>query len=132
MFFFTLVYQQSLGHHHTEETKAMLSASHRGDSPYKNLLDEMDKRQFTYTALAKLLNLSQPSLSLKMKDRCQFTDNDVAKLVEIFGKLAEYLFERDDSHSLVLASIAGENKSVLRQASFEFPINIPLYFVHNS
>ena len=58
-----------LGHHHTEEAKATLSVSHRAETPYKNLLAEMDKRQFTYSALAKLMDLTQPAFSLKMRDR---------------------------------------------------------------
>ena len=98
-----------LGHHHTEEAKATLSVSHRAETPYKNLLAEMDKRQFTYSALAKLMDSTQPAFSLKMRDQRQFTDNDVAKLVEIFGLPAEYLLARDDGQPLVLASRAGEN-----------------------
>ena len=97
-----------LGHHHTEESKAELSVSHRAETPYKNLLDEMDKRQFTYTALAKLMGSTQPAFSMKMRDQRQFTDNDVAKLVEIFGLPAEYLLARDDGQPTIITSRKGE------------------------
>ena len=97
-----------LGHHHTEETKAELSLSHRAETPYKNLLDEMDKQQFTYTALAKLLGLTQSAFSMKMRNLRQFTDNDVAKLVEIFNLPVEYLLARDDGQPTVITSRKGE------------------------
>ena len=60
-------------------------------TPYKNLLAEMKKRQLTYTALAKLLGLSPVTVSDKMRGIYNFTAKDIAKLVEIFGKPADYL-----------------------------------------
>lgn len=54
------------------------------------------ERRLTYTALAKLLGLSQPTISEKMRGKLKFTENDIAKLVEIFGKPADYLMARDD------------------------------------
>ncbi len=60
-------------------------------TPYKNLLAEMDKRQLTYTALAKLLGLAPVTVSDKMRGEYNFTAKQVAKLVEIFGKTADYL-----------------------------------------
>lgn len=61
---------------------------------YKNLLAEMDKRQITYGALAKLLELNPATISEKMTGKYNFTAKDIAKLVEIFGKPADYLMAR--------------------------------------
>ena len=96
------------GQHHTEEMCFQFSVSHREETPYKNLLDEMDKRQFTYTALAKLLSSTQPAFSMKMRDQRPFTDNDVVKLVEIFDLPVEYLLARDDSQPTIITSRKGE------------------------
>ncbi len=41
-------------------------------------------------------SLSLMSVSLKMREKYNFTVKDIAKLVEIFGKPAEYLMQRDD------------------------------------
>ena len=72
-------------------------AANRGTSPYKNLLCEMDARQITYTALARLMGFSSHKyVSLKIRGRSNFTDRDKAQLVEIFGKPIEYLLARDD------------------------------------
>ncbi len=73
--------------------------SKKYETPYKNLLSEMKKRQLTYTALAKLLDLSRTTFSGKMHGECYFTTKDIAKLVEIFGLPAEYLVARDDGLS---------------------------------
>ena len=97
-----------LDHHHEEETKLSLSLSHRGESPYKNLLDEIDKRQLTYSAFAKRMDLSQPAVSLKLRGERQFTDNDVAKLVEIFNLPVEYLLAREDGQPTTITSRKGE------------------------
>lgn len=75
---------------------ARLSATIRQNSPYKNLLSEMDKRQLSYTALGKFLGLSHQTVSEKMRSKIRFTAKEIAKLVEIFGKPAEYLMARDD------------------------------------
>ena len=72
------------------------SVRNRGYSPYKNLLNEIDKYQLTYTSLSELLGLSRPTVSDKMLDRQNFTEEQIAKLVEIFGKPAEYLMKRDE------------------------------------
>ena len=67
------------------------------DSPFKNLLMELDKRKITYRELAKLLGFkSETTVSAKMHGRQNFTKKDIAKLVEIFGKPAEYLMQRDE------------------------------------
>lgn len=126
-----------LGHHHTEETKAILRAKNlgkhcgedhylfgkhipakscvkmadakRAETPYQNLLKAIVEYPLSYGKLARLMELSQGALSMKMRDLLRFSEDDVAKLVEIFGLPAEYLFERDDGQPLVLASRAGEN-----------------------
>ena len=78
---------------HTPETRFTLSVSHRHETPHKNLLKEMDARQLSYTALAKLMNLSVTNFASKMRGKYNFTDKDKAKLVEIFGKPIEYLLQ---------------------------------------
>lgn len=65
-------------------------------TPYKNLLDELNQRGFSYGNLAKILGVSVSSVSLKMRGKQNFTDKDKAKLVEIFGKPIEYLLQRDE------------------------------------
>ena len=84
------------GKHHTGENLTKLSEMNRGDSPYKNLLKEMDAIHLTYIALAKLLGLTQPTLSEKMHGKINFTAKDRAKLEKIFGKPAEYLLYSDE------------------------------------
>ncbi|MBR6711458.1 MAG: GIY-YIG nuclease family protein [Selenomonadaceae bacterium] len=81
------------GRHHTDEENAKVSAVKRGATPYKNLLEEMDKRNLSYTSLSKLLGLANRTVSDKMNGKLRFTDKDKAKLVEIFGLPAEYLLK---------------------------------------
>ena len=75
---------------------AKLSVTRRHVSPYKNLLNEMDKHRLTYRELAKLLGLSESNISLKIRGKQNFTKEQIAKLEEIFGLPAEYLLQRDD------------------------------------
>ncbi|MBE8952068.1 MAG: helix-turn-helix transcriptional regulator [Quinella sp. 1Q7] len=70
--------------------------SKRGETSYKNLSDEMEKRQLSYKELAKLIDLSSGSVSFKMCGKINFTARDIAKLVEIFDLPAEYLMMRDN------------------------------------
>ncbi len=91
------------------EACVKMADAKRADTPYKNLLNAMIEQKFSYGKLAKLMGTSQPSLSMKMRDLRQFSEEDVATLVGIFGLPAEYLFERDDGQPLVLASRSGEN-----------------------
>ena len=72
-----------------DDAGSLISKKH--ETPYKNLLAEMNKRQLTYRALAKILGLSQPTVSEKMSGRQNFTAAQVTKLVEIFGLPADYL-----------------------------------------
>ena len=73
-----------------------ISKAQRGESPYKNLLCEMDKHYISYKSLAELLGLAKRTVSDKMLGECYFTEKDVAKLVEFFGLSAEYLMARTD------------------------------------
>ena len=74
---------------------AKISAKKRGYSPYRNLLIEIDKRHLTYRGLSKLTGISKSALPLKMSGKVKFTANEIAKLVELFGKPAEYLFKEE-------------------------------------
>ena len=103
-----------VGLKHTQETLAKMSAAHkgktpsqehrvnlglarRGESPYKNLIIEIDAHRFSYSSLAKLLGIQ--SVSDKIHGKVRFTDEDITKLVEIFSKPAEYLMARTDGLS---------------------------------
>lgn len=83
------------GKHHTLLACSEISIKKRKESPYKNLLAEMDKRQMSYHALAKLLGVTQSSVSRKILGENNFSDNDKAKLKEIFGLPVEYLLYRE-------------------------------------
>lgn len=78
------------------ELSSRISVTKRFESPYKNLQKEIDANQFSYRQLAKLLGLSSCTVSEKMNGKYNFTDKDIAKLVEIFGKPADYLMKRDE------------------------------------
>ena len=75
---------------------ANISAGQRGNSHFKNLTAEIDKMKLTYTSLAKLLGLTQQTVSRKMLGQENFTEKDKVKLAEIFNLPAEYLMERTD------------------------------------
>lgn len=85
-----------VGRSHRKDSKAKISAWRRADSPFKNLLAEMDKRQLTYKDIAEILKLAHTTLPPKMRGISNFKALEVAKLVEFFGLPAEYLFARDD------------------------------------
>lgn len=85
-----------VGRHHRKTSKFKMSESRRADSPFKNLLAEMDKRQMTYKNLANLLGMARMTLPPKMRGITDFKATEVIKLVEFFDKPAEYLFARDD------------------------------------
>ena len=75
----------------TPEHCAHISAGQRANSPYKNLIAEMDRQKLSYVALAKLLGVAHQNISRKMLGQRNFTAKDKAKLVEIFNKPIEYL-----------------------------------------
>ena len=84
------------GKQHTAETKSIIAAKNRSNSPFKNLLKELGKHQLSYTSLAEILNLKQQNISNKMLGKYNFLAQEVDKLVEFFGLSAEYLMARDD------------------------------------
>ena len=75
---------------------AKVSAKKRGYSPYKNLLIEIDKRHLTYRGLSKLTGISKSALPLKMSGKVKFTADEIAKLVELFGKPADYMMYKEE------------------------------------
>ena len=87
----------------TPEHCVEMSVVRRNNSPYKNLIAEIDKKQLTYTELANLLKLVKTSISAKMRGERNFTESQVAKLVEFFGKSAEFLLARDDKSPTILS-----------------------------
>ena len=78
-----------------KETCAKIGAAQRKESPFKNLTAELDARQLSYAALAKILGINSATVSEKMLCRKNFTARDKATLAEFFGKSAEYLFHTD-------------------------------------
>ncbi len=79
------------------KTCSKISITHRRNTPFKNLVYEISKNNLSYRALARLMGLCSTSISLKMRGEQNFTAAQVAKLVEIFGKPADYLMQRDDT-----------------------------------
>ena len=92
-----------------------ISATHRSNSPFKNLIAEIDKQNFSYKGLAKLLELSDTALSRKIRGICNFTESQITKLVEIFGKPAEYLMTH--SSKLLVATSEKERRAKLSLAN---------------
>ena len=86
------------------EHRAKISATERNDSPFKNLSDTITAYNLSYIALAKILGVSQPTVSFKMCGRINFTAKDRDTLVELFGLPAEYLFLRDDGLPAIILS----------------------------
>ena len=114
------------GRRHTAETRVKIFVSHRSDSPFKNLLREIDAHHLTYTTLAKLMGLARISVSAKMRGKRNFTEDDKAKLVEIFGKPIEYLLEsefcfqpRDWSETCVKISVSHRGNTLFKNLSNE-------------
>ena len=68
-----------------------------GRCPYKNLEAEIVIREISRCMLAKLLKIPRGTLSDRIYGRGEFTNEQKAKLVEIFGKPIEYLLARDDA-----------------------------------
>ena len=84
------------GKQHTAEHRVKLSKMIRKESLYKNLIAEMDKRQITYTALAKLMESPYTSVCYKVRGERNFTEKEKIKLTEIFGLPIEYLLWSDE------------------------------------
>lgn len=92
-----------------------ISATHRSNSPFKNLIAEIDKQNFSYKRLAKLLGLSDTALSRKMRGIYNFSESQITKLVEIFGKPSEYLMTH--SSRLLVATSEKERRAKLSLAN---------------
>ena len=54
-------------------------------------------RCISYAGLAKILGITKTAISAKMHGKKNFTAEQVANLVEIFDKPAEYLMARDEN-----------------------------------
>lgn len=84
------------GKKHTKERCANISIAKRGDSPFKNLIAELNAHNFSYAELARRMGAVPNVVSRKMTGVRNFTDADKAKLVEVFNKPIEYLLERSE------------------------------------
>ena len=96
------------------EHVAKSAAAQRADSPFKNILNAMTERYLTYKSLAELMGLSRKSISRRMCGKVKFSESDIAKLVEIFGKPAEYLLERSDG---LTTTLTNRNKTPYKNLS---------------
>lgn len=92
------------GKHHTDESRAIMAEIHRIEMPYKNLLNELNKRKMLYTELAGLLGIAISTLSQKVHGKLNFTARDREKLEKIFGLPIEYLLQRDDGLEATLSN----------------------------
>lgn len=72
------------------------SLSRRPESPFGNLVAEMKAVKMTNVAIARLLVMDPSLFSKKIRGKIKFTIKDIAKLEDIFKKLAKYLLKRDD------------------------------------
>ena len=88
-----------LGKHHTEEAIMKNSVAHRGNSPYKNLLAELDAHKISYNKLAKLLGLCHQSISHKMRGKQNFTTEQkeqIKNLLSVEMSIEELFKQFDD------------------------------------
>ena len=92
------------GKNHTNAARKKMAVIHRKETPYKNLLAEMNKQQLLYNALAELLGISISTLSSKVHGNRNFTAKDISKLVEIFEMPVEYLLKRNDGSELEMSN----------------------------
>lgn len=81
----------------SNKQRAKISAVERGYSPFQNLITELDTNYLSYTAFAELMGVRLTNISRKMLGQRNFSVKDIEKLVKIFGKPAEYLFQRDEN-----------------------------------
>ena len=92
------------GKQHTDAARAKMAAAHRIETPYKNLLNELNKRQILYIELATLLGIALSTLSEKMHGNRNFTLRDREKLKKFFGLSIDYLLQRDDGLEAILSN----------------------------
>lgn len=86
------------GKHHTGDAIMKNSLAHRGETPYKNLVAELDARQISYNKLAELLGLSQSHISNKMRGKKIFKPEEMIAIKNLLGveMSVEELFKRFD------------------------------------
>ena len=92
------------GKHHTDESRAIMAEIHRIEMPYKNLLNELNKRKMLYTELAGLLGIAISTLSQKIHGKLNFTVRDRENLEKFFGLPIKYLLQRDDGLEATLSN----------------------------
>ena len=63
----------------------------------ENLIAELDAHQLSYKALERLMEVTKSTIARKIRGEYNFTEDNKAKLAEIFGKPIEYLLQRDES-----------------------------------
>lgn len=80
----------------TLEHSFKMSKVQRGNSPFKNLIHELDERQMSYAHLAELLGVPHQNISRKMLGQRDFTERDISRIAEVLNKPVEYLLARDD------------------------------------
>lgn len=102
-----------------QETCIKISEKNRGETPFKNLLNEIDNRQLTYADISKFLGIQSSTVSEKMHGRVNFTENDKTKLAEFFNKPIDYLFQRDDDGGYVKSSSKNRGKSPYKNLKAE-------------
>lgn len=73
------------GKHHTGDAIMKNSLAHRGETPYKNLVAELDARQISYNKLAELLGLSQSHISNKMRGKKIFKPEEMIAIKNLLG-----------------------------------------------
>ena len=78
------------------ERRAKISATKRRESPYKNLIAEMNKVNLSYRGFSNILGIASSGVSCKMCGKTKFTVKDISKIVKFFNLPAEYLMQRND------------------------------------
>ena len=86
------------GKHHTGDAIMKNALAHRGNSPYKNLLAELDARQISYIKLAKFLGWTLTPISNRMRGKKNFTPEEMIAIKNFLGveMSIEELFKRFD------------------------------------
>ena len=109
----------NFGKPRSAETRSKISVGNRGETPFKNLLSEIDNHELTYTDVSKILGINSATVSEKMHGRKNFTESDKVTLAEFFGKPIDYLFHRDDEGGYVKSSSKNRGKSPYKNLKAE-------------
>ena len=88
----------NFGKHQTADVSIKLSVANRSNSPYKNLISEMEKKKISYTALAKFLKLAQSTISRKLQGKVSIFVAQKKAIKKFLGveMSVEELFKRDE------------------------------------